>query len=84
VEGVDQEKMNTQAEAPAQTEATKPAKRVVSGEAVLGYAVFGSLLTGIIGIARGGTAPDAVGAAACLLASVLAFATVSYIYIRKS
>ena len=76
--------MNTQAETPAHSEAAKPAKRIVSGEAVLGFAVFGCLLTGIIGIVRAGIAPDALGAAACLLASVAAFGLVSYIYIRKS
>jgi hypothetical protein len=75
--------MNTQAETPAHSEPTKPAKRIVSGEAVLGFAVFGCLLTGILGIVRAGIAPDAVGAAACLLASVVAFGTVSYIYARK-
>ena len=75
--------MSKPADTPAHIEATKPAKRIVSGESVLGFAVFGCLLTGIIGIVRAGIAPDALGAAACLLASVVAFGTVSYIYARK-
>ena len=60
----------------------KIVKRVISGEAVVGYAILGCLVAGTIGIIKA-IGMDGTGAAACLLASVAAFGTVCYIYFRK-
>jgi len=57
-------------------------KRVISGEAVVGYSVLGCLAAGTIGIFKA-LNMEGVGAAACLQASVAAFGTVCYIYLRK-
>jgi hypothetical protein len=74
--------MITEAQAGSISSEVKTTKRVISGEAVLGYAVLGCLAAGTIGIFKA-LNMDGVGAASCLLASVAAFGTVCYIYFRK-
>jgi len=71
-------------EAPAEniSSEVKTTKRVISGEAVVGYAVLGCLAAGTIGIFKT-LNMDGFGSASCLLASVAAFGTVCYIYFRK-
>jgi len=74
--------MITEAQAGSISSEVKTTKRVISGEAVLGYAVLGCLAAGTIGIFKA-LNMDGVGAASCLLASVAAFGTICYIYFRK-
>ena len=74
--------MIEQTQAENKTDDAKVSKRVISGETVIGYAVFGCLAAGTIGIFKA-MDMEGIGAAACLLASVAAFGTTCYIYFRK-
>jgi hypothetical protein len=74
--------MIEQTQAESKTDDAKVSKHVISGEAVVGYAVFGCLIAGTIGIFKA-TEMEGIGSAACLLASVAAFGTTCYIYFRK-
>ena len=69
---------------PVQTQSSdaKPAKRIISGETVIGYSVLGCLVAGTIGIIKA-MEMEGIGAASCLLASVAAFGTTCYIYFRR-
>lgn len=75
-------RMNTEAQVENISSEVKATKHIISGEAVVGYAVLGCLAAGTIGIFKA-MSLEGVGAAACLLASVAAFGTVCYIYFRK-
>jgi len=74
--------MTTATKILSQVSDARVIKRIISGEAVVGYAVLGCLAAGTIGIIKAIGMED-LGAAACLLASVAAFGTVCYIYFRK-
>jgi hypothetical protein len=74
--------MTTQPRVQSQGDDVNALNRIVSGEAVVGYAVLGCLAAGTIGIFKA-IFMDGIGAALCLLASVAAFGTVCYIYYRK-
>jgi hypothetical protein len=74
--------MNAEAQVENSSSEAKTTKHIISGEAVVGYAVLGCLAAGTIGIFKA-LNMDGVGAASCLLASVAAFGTVCYIYFRK-
>jgi hypothetical protein len=74
--------MTEQTQAENKTDDAKVSKRVISGETVVGYAVFGCLVAGTIGIFKA-TEMEGIGAAACLLAAVAAFGMVCHIYFRK-
>ena len=74
--------MTEQTQAENKTDDAKVSKRVISGETVTGYAVFGCLVAGTIGIFKA-TLMEGIGAAACLLAAVAAFGMVCHIYFRK-
>jgi hypothetical protein len=74
--------MTTATRILSQLSDAKLIKHIVSGEAVVGYAVLGCLVAGTVGILKAIGMED-IGAAACLLASVAAFGTVCYIYFRK-
>jgi hypothetical protein len=75
--------MTTAAKILSHVSEAKVIKRIFSGEVVIGYAVIGCLVTGTLGIIKA-VGMDGLGAAACFLASVVAFGTVCYIYFRKS
>ncbi len=75
--------MTTATKILSQVSDAKVIKRIFSGEAVVGYVVLGCLVAGTIGIIKAISMADA-GAAACLLAAIVAFGTVCYIYFRKS
>lgn len=74
--------MNTEAQTQNIDNGVKPSKRIVAGEGVVGYAVLGCIVAGTIGIYKAAWA-NGVDAAACLVASVVAFGTICYIYFRK-
>ena len=76
--------MNSEAQTQNQniTSELKRSKRVIGGEGVVGYAVLGCLAAGTIGIYKA-VWTDGIGAASCLLASIVAFGTICYIYFRK-
>ena len=74
--------MNTEAQAQNISSEAKATKGIISGEAVVGYAVLGCLVAGTVGIFKA-VFMQGVGSAACLLASVAAFGTVCYIYLRR-
>ena len=74
--------MNTEAQAQTISREAKTRKGIITGEAVVGYAVLGCLAAGTIGIFKA-MFMQGVGSAACLLASVAAFGTVCYIYFKK-
>jgi hypothetical protein len=69
---------------PVQTQSSdaKPAKRIVSGETVVGYAVLGCLVAGTLGIFKA-VEVRGIDAAVCLLSAVAAFGTTCYIYLRR-
>jgi len=75
--------MSTEAQAQNISSEVKTTKRIISGEAVVGFAVLGCLAAGTIGIFKAMNA-EGVGAGLCLLASVAAFGTVFYTYFRKA
>lgn len=74
--------MTTQTQGESKTDDVKESKHVVSGETITGYAVIGCLVAGTVGILKA-MVSDGVGSGACLLASVAAFGTTCYIYLRK-
>jgi hypothetical protein len=74
--------MIEQTQAESKTGDAKVSKRVISGETITGYAVFGCLVAGTIGIFKA-IDTEGIGTAACLLAAVAAFGMVCYIYFRK-
>ena len=74
--------MNIEAQAHNISSEAKATKSIITGEAVVGYAVLGCLAAGTIGIIKA-LYLEGVGSAACLLASVAAFGTVCYIYFRQ-
>ena len=75
--------MNTQPKVEIKSLDAGAAKRVISGETVVGCAVLGCLFAGTIGVLKA-LSEQGVDAAACLLASVAAFGMVTHIYLRKS
>jgi len=74
--------MNSEAQTQHAGSEIKTSKRVIGGEGVVGYAVLGCIAAGTIGIFKA-VWTDGTGAAACLLASVVAFGTICHIYFRK-
>jgi hypothetical protein len=61
----------------------KASGRSISAETVIGCAILGCLVAGIVGIIKAITMDSGSGAALCLLASVAAFGTVCFVYLRK-
>ena len=74
--------MTPQTQMQSHADGIKPRGLTVSGETVVGYAIFGCLAAGTIGLCKA-VSSDGVGAAWCLLASVAAFGAVCYIYYSK-
>jgi hypothetical protein len=62
--------------------AVETTRRAVSGEQVVGYAILGCLAAGTIGIYKAAVT-DGIESASCLVASVIAFGTVCYLYFRR-
>ena len=56
--------------------------RAISGEGAVGFAILGCEVAGTIGVLKA-LSSEGLGAAACLLASVIAFGAVCYIYFRR-
>lgn len=67
---------------PPPTEEKVPSISNVSGASVVGFATLGCLAAGCIGLLRALTA-EGIAAGVFLLVSVVAFATVSFIYLGK-
>jgi hypothetical protein len=74
--------MNTESQTQNIGSEIKTSKRIIGREGVVGYAVLGCLAAGTIAIYKAVWA-EGMGAAACLIASVIAFGTICYIYFRK-
>lgn len=74
--------MSTQPEALKPQIELKPARRSISGDAIVGFAMLGCLLAGVVGLLKALEARD-LGAGGGLLASVAAFATIFWVYLRK-
>lgn len=74
--------MKTQSEVQSNSADAKASKRSISGDALVGYSVIGCLVVGTLGACKA-LASSGLDAAACLLASVAAFATVYFIYHRQ-
>ena len=73
--------MTTETQIPGEGSESKAAKHV-SGEKVVGYAVLGCFIAGVIGIYKA-MVTDGISSAACLLAAIAAFGTICYIYFRR-
>lgn len=63
-------------------ESKRESKHIIGGEGVVGYAVLGCLAAGTIAIYKA-VWTSGLAAAACLVASVVAFGTICHIYFRK-
>lgn len=74
--------MTTQPEVPRPADRIGSRRRSISGDAVVGFATLGCLVAGVAGIFKA-LAERGLGAGVCLLAGVVAFATVLYVYFRK-
>ena len=65
---------------------TEPSRRIDSNsspETVIGFAVLGCLAAGAVGIIKALSMETGFGVLLCLLASVVSFTTVYYIYCGK-
>ena len=62
---------------------TDAIERSSSAATVVGFAVIGCLVAGVIGIFKAMSMESGGGVLCCLLASVAAFGAVAYIYLRR-
>jgi hypothetical protein len=75
--------MTKQTDIPAEAQQTRASERNSSAATVVGFAILGCLVAGIIGIFKAITMESGGGVFLCLLGSVAAFGTVAYIYLRR-
>lgn len=54
-----------------------------TGETVVGFAILGCLVAGAVGIIKAMSMETGSGVFFCLLASVVAFGGVAYLYLRR-
>jgi len=73
----------SQSQSPSQSHDLNVVGHTIAGESVVGYAIIGCMVVGVIGVFKA-IESDGLNSAACLLASVAAFATVCWIYLRKN
>ena len=59
-------------------------ERIANAEIVVGWAVFGSLVGGGVGVCKAMAMHSAVDVLLCLLGAVACFGMVFYLYLRKS
>ena len=71
--------MNIEAQTKKMEAEVRASKHIIGGEGVLGYAVIGCLAAGTIGIYKS-VWSEGLGAASCLVGSILAFGTICHIY----
>ena len=64
-------------------EQARPSERNSSADIVVGFAILGCLVAGVVGIFKAMSMESGGGVALCLLASVAAFGTVAWLYLRK-
>jgi hypothetical protein len=75
--------MTKQTYIPTDADKVPASERNSSAATVVGFAIIGCLVAGVVGILKATAMESGVGVFLCLLASVAAFGTVAYIYLGR-